>query len=200
MMSKADELEVEEVPTIKEPPIESPDDIVREISRRRVLAEYSADIPPERIQRLIEAPDRLETSDEFQKVAEGEGFTPSERILGWSKDLESPAHVRRGDVSTEIVTMAHEDLHRMTDPETLREMSASEPTNQLYEGITEYFSEKSVEDLHGHVAGECYPEQVAMAKALADDAGEDSLRAFYFRHELTDGLQKALERHAEGCV
>jgi hypothetical protein len=191
-MNQSDE--TDEVPKITEPLIESPDDIIREISRRRMLAEYSADIPPERIRLLIESPDQLEKPDEFQAAAATESFTPTETTLGWSKDLESPAHVRRGDVPREVATMVHEDLHRMTDPVTMREMSSSKPLNELYEGITEYFSERAVEDLHGHVPGECYPEQAELAKTLAEEAGDESLRAYYFRHELTDDLKKALNR------
>lgn len=193
-MNESDEQEVDEIPKITEPPIESPDDIIREISRRRMLAEYSSDIPSERLGSLFEVPDQLETPDEFQASAEAEGFTPKESTLGWSTNLESPAHVRRGEIPREIATMLHEDLHRMTDPETMREMSSSHSLNQLYEGITEYFTEKAVEDLHGHASGECYPEQAELAKAVADDAGEESIRAYYFRHELTDDLKTALNR------
>lgn len=193
-MNESDEQEVDEVPKITEPLIESPDDIIREISRRRMLAEYSTDIPPERIRSLIEAPDQLEKPDQFQGAAEAEGFTPQESTLGWSKNLESPAHVRRSDVPREVETMVHEDLHRLTDPETMREMSASKPLNDLYEGITEYFSERAVGDLQGHASGECYPEQAELAKTVADDIGEESLRAYYFRHELTPALSSAIEQ------
>ena len=196
-MNQSDEEEQDEVPPTTEPPIEDSDDIIREISRRRLLAEFSEDIPAERISSLIKSPDQIEKPDEFDDEAEAQGLKPAETILGWSTDLETPAHIRRGDVPREIATMMHEDLHRMTDPETLREMSAIPAMNELYEGITEYLAEKAVSDLNGHVSGECYPEQVELAKSVAAEAGDQSLRNYYFRHELTAELKRALDRHAE---
>jgi hypothetical protein len=56
---------------------------------------------------------------------------------------------------------------------------------------------KSHEVLHGHVSGECYPEQVALAKKLADGMGEQPLRDYYLRLKLTAALKKAFERQEE---
>ena len=66
-------------------------------------------------------------------------------MCGWSTKLESPAHVLKNDVPTEIATLIHEDTHRMTHQETLREMTATPERRALYEGITELFTQQTLD-------------------------------------------------------
>lgn len=173
--------------------LETLDDIPREIADRRLHAEFSDLIPPERSETLRERPDRIEKPDEFKESANKAGLEHTDGVLGWSTDLESPAHVLKGEVPKEITTLIHEDLHRLTHPETLKEMRATPALNNLYEGITEYLTEHAARNLHEYKSGECYPEQSRTAEKLAAEIGERNLRGFFFQHEMTEETQKALD-------
>lgn len=174
--------------------IETLDDIPREIAEKRLHSEYSDSIPSEKFEKLREIPDLLEKSDDFAETARDVGITHTEGVLGYSTRLEDPAHVLKGDVGKEIATLIHEDLHRMTHPETLREVHSSESLRDLYEGVTEHFTIRAADGLHGFKAGECYPEQVEAAEKLSTEVGDQALRDWFFKHEMTNELQKALDR------
>lgn len=174
--------------------LESLDDITREISDRRLQAEFADLVTPEKTDALINQPDRLEKPGEFESVARAAGVERTDGVLGWSTNLESPAHVRKGEVPQEIATLIHEDLHRLTAPETLHEMTSTPALRELYEGITEYLTNKATEGLHEYEAGECYPKQTEAANLLASEVGEDKLRVFFFKHELPGEIQAAIDR------
>lgn len=174
--------------------LESVDDIAREISDRRVCAEFKDVLPAERIEVLREIPDRLETSSAFRDSAERAGIKSTEGVLGWSTNLETPAHILKGDVPREVATLIHEDLHRLTHPETMRELRTTPELKDLYEGITEFLTERAGSDLHGHRSGECYPEQVREAQRLAEEIGETNLRKYYFQNEFREEVHRAIER------
>lgn len=174
--------------------LESLDDIVREISDRRVSAEFKDVLPADRIEVLREIPDRLETSSVFRDSAERAGIKRTEGVLGWSTNLETPAHILKGDVPREVSTVIHEDLHRLTHPETMRELTTTPALKDLYEGITEFLTERAVSDLHGHKSGECYPEQVREAQRLTEEIGETDLRKYYFQNEFGEEVRRAIER------
>jgi hypothetical protein len=174
--------------------LESLDDISRDIADQRLSATYSDVIPPERMDVLHEHPDRIETRDQFDRAAVEAGILDTDGVLGWSTDLESPAHVLKGDVAEEISTLVHEDLHRLTAPETMAQMTASPELRDLYEGVTEFLTEKAVDDLHEHQAGRCYPEEVELAGTLAEDVGEPALEKFYFEHDFADEVGAAIDR------
>lgn len=170
------------------------DDIPREITGRRLHSEFSNSVTPEKSEVLWNRPDHIETLEEFKKSGRKAGLENTDGVVGWSTDLESPAHVLKGDVPREIATLVHEDLHRVTHPETLREMNANPALRELYEGITEYFTERAVTGLHEHKSGQFYPEQAQAAAKLAREVGETNLRQYFFQHELTEEIEKAL-RH-----
>lgn len=181
--------------TLPERHIETLDDIPREIAEKRLQSEFSESIGHEKFGTLREIPDILEKPEDFAKSANDAGLKQIEGVLGYSTKLEDPAHVlKEGDVGKEIATLIHEDLHRLTHPETLREMRSSEEQRNLYEGVTEYFTSKAAENLHGFKPGEVYPEQVEAARQLASEVGEQSLRDWFFKHELSTELSQALER------
>lgn len=177
--------------------IESLDDITREIADRRLHLEFSEHISPEKAEALRETPDRIEKPEEFAEEARKAGIENSDGVVGFAKDLESPAHIRKDEVPKEIATGIHEDLHRLTHPETLREMTSHPATRELYEGITEYFTERAVEGLHEHRSGEAYPEQVRAAEKLAWEVGEGDLRKYFFQNEMSEELERALQRIRE---
>jgi hypothetical protein len=174
--------------------LETLDDIPREIADRRLYAQFSEFVTPQKSELLRNRPDRIEKSDEFRKSAHKAGLEQTDGVVGWSTDLESPAHVLKGEVPKEIATLMHEDLHRLTHPETLREMNASPALRELNEGITEYLTEHAAKNLHEHKSGEFYPEQVKAAEKLVAEVGETNLRKFFFQHELTEDIQQALDR------
>jgi hypothetical protein len=178
--------------------LESLDDIVREIADRRLQAEFPDSISADKSETLVRHSDRIEGPEEFKEAAHKVGLGRTEGVLGWSTDLESPAHVLKGEVPQEIATLMHEDLHRLTHPETLNEMTSSPALRDLYEGVTEYLTEHAASGLHGHPSGECYPEQVEMAKRLAAEVGEPSLRDFFFKHEMAGEVARAIERLRTG--
>lgn len=179
---------------LQERRLETLDDIPREIAARRLQLEFSDFISPEQSEILRKHQDRIEKPEAFKESARKAGLDHTEGVLGWSTDLESPAHVLKGEIPKEVTTLIHEDLHRFTHPETLKEMSASPALNEVYEGITEYLTEHAAEGLHEHKSGECYPEQVKAAEKLAAEVGETNLRKFFFQHELTEEVQSALDQ------
>lgn len=174
--------------------LEALDDISREIAERRLHAEYSDSILPEKFEKLREVPDLLEKPDDFIQNAREAGINSTEGVLGYSTQIEDPAHILKRDVGQEIATLIHEDLHRLTHPETLREVHSNESIRDLYEGVTEHFTIRAADGLHGFKAGECYPEQVEAAEKLSTEVGDQALRDWFFKHELTEELRQALER------
>lgn len=175
--------------------LETLDDIPREIAEKRMVSEFPESVSGEKLATLREIPDVFEKPEEFAKSANEAGLHETEGVLGYSTKLEDPAHILKdGDVGKEIATLIHEDLHRMTHPETLREMRESRDRRDLYEGVTEYLTEKAAEDLHSFQPGECYPEQVESARQLAAEVGDQALRDWFFKHELTNELRQALDR------
>ncbi len=185
--------EVKEAP-ITEHRIESLDDIVREIADRRLASEFRDSIPPERAEVVRVHPDRIEPTDEFEREARTAGIKETSGVLGWSTNLESPAHIMKNDVPTEIATLIHEDAHRMTHQETLREMTATPERRAIYEGITELFTQQAANGLHEYVPGECYPNEVGRAEELVTEVGEQKLRDYFFKHEMAKEVQRAIEQ------
>jgi hypothetical protein len=175
--------------------IESLDDITREIADRRIHAEFGESTDPERRELLREIPDRIENDEEFEKAAQAHGIDDTEGLRGFATRPEDPAHVRRmEDVATRIATEGHEDLHRLTHPETLRETSENRALKEFYEGLTEYLTGQAMEGLHEYQSGEVYPEQVESVRQLAEEVGEQSLRDWFFKHEVSEELQRALDQ------
>ena len=175
--------------------IESLDDITREISDRRLHAEFGESIDFERSRLLREVPDRIEKDEQFERSANVHGIDNTEGLRGFATRPEDPAHVRRSaDVAERIGTEIHEDLHRMTHPETLREASENPALKDFYEGITQYLTEQAAKGLHEHRTGEVYPEQVETVRQLAGEVGEQALRDWFFKHELSEELSRAIDR------
>jgi hypothetical protein len=177
--------------------LESLDDIPREIANRRLHAEFGADIAPERSELLRERPDLLERPEDFARTAKTAGLADSEGVLGWSTRPEDPAHVLKGDVGREIATLIHEDLHRATHPETLREIGSDPALGALYEGVTEHFTERAAVGLHGFQPGKVYPEEVETARRIAGEVGDGALRGWFFRNELGGEVAKTIRRLTE---
>jgi len=174
--------------------LETLDDFPREIADRRLHSEFGEWIEPEKSGIVRETPDILEQPEQFVESAKVAGVDDAEGVLGWSTKMEDPAHVLKGDVGREIATLIHEDLHRYTSPETLKEIYTDPALRDIYEGVTERFTEKASEGLYGFQPGEVYPNQVEAADTLASQVGEGALRDWYFRHEVADDLQRALDR------
>ena len=177
--------------------LETLDDIPREIADRRLLSEFGPWIAPEKSEIVRNTSDVLEKPEEFAESAKRAGLQDPEGVLGYSTKLEDPAHVLKSDVGMEIATLIHEDLHRFTSPETLKEIYADPELRQLYEGVTERFTEQAAQGLHGFQPGEIYPKQVEAAGQIASEVGDQALRDWYFRHEVAEDLQKALDRLGE---
>ena len=175
--------------------IETLDDIPREIAEKRIQNEFGSDVSADGLRALHESPDRIEKTGDFEKTAREAGLEHTEGVLGYSTRPEDPAHVLKGDVGREIATLIHEDLHRLTHPETLREVQSNPELHKLYEGATERFTERTAASLHGFQPGECYPEQVKNAEKLATEVGDQSVRDWFFKHELSEELSQALERN-----
>ena len=173
--------------------IESLDDITRELADRRLHTEYGEHIAPVKSEVLRAKPDVVEKPEEFVKKAREANLDP-EGVLGFSTKLEVPGHILKGDVGQEIATMIHEDLHRLTAPETLREMSANDARHDLYEGVTEHFTECASKGLYRFEPGQVCPKKVEEAERLGAEVGDKALRDWYFHHEVTEELQKALDR------
>jgi hypothetical protein len=181
--------------------LESLDDITREIADRRLHADFSESISGDKAEILRNIPDHIEDPEAFSKAAKDAGVEDTKGILGWSTDLETSAHILRGEVPREVATLVHEDLHRLTHPETLSETAGDPVLRELYEGVTEYLTQHAVEDLHGRQPHEAYPEQTAVAAELAGEVGDEAIKAWYFRHEVSDELRQALSRlQGETCA
>ena len=178
--------------------IENLDDITRQLADRRIKAEFSESIPAGRMEILQAHPDLIEKPDKFKEEALKVGYTNKqiETLLGYSSPThpELSGHILKNEMPTEISTVIHEDLHRVGSPETFREMKADPALNEVYEGITEYFTQKAAEGLHGYQPGRCYPEGVQQAERIALEAGDPALRKFFFQHEMTEEVGKAIEK------
>lgn len=175
--------------------IESLDDITREIADRRIHAEFGESTDPERSELLREIPDRIENDEEFERAAHAHGIDDTEGLRGFATRPEDPAHVRRmEDVATRIATEGHEDLHRLTHPETLQETSENPALKEFYEGVTEYLTQSAMDGVHEYRPGDVYPEQVENARKLADEVGDQALRDWFFKHELSEEISRALDR------
>jgi hypothetical protein len=98
------------------------------------------------------------------------------------------------DMAVRIATNGHEDFHRLTHPETLLEAAENPALKEFYEGLTEYFTQQAMEGLHEYKPGEVYPEHVETVRQLASEVGEQSLRDWFFKHELSEELSRALDR------
>lgn len=174
--------------------LETLDDIPREIADRRLHVEFGEHIAPDKSEALRTHPDRIENPEAFQEAAEKAGLKNTEGVLGWATNLETPAHVLKGAVPDEVAALIHEDLHRYTSPETLKEIHADPELKDLYEGVTERFTEQATEGLQGFEPGKIYPEQVEAARQVASEVGDNALRDWYFRHEVAEDLQRAVDR------
>ena len=174
--------------------IETLDDIPREIAEKRVQGEFGGDVSADGLRAVRESPDRIENPEDFEDFAREVGLENTEGVLGFSTHPEDPAHVLKGDVGREIATLIHEDLHRLTHPETLRETRSNPELHNLYEGATERFTERAAAGLDGFEPGECYPEQVKAAGQLAAEVGDQAVRDWFFKHELSEELSGALDR------
>jgi hypothetical protein len=179
---------------LEERRLETLDDIPREIADRRLHAEFSEFISPEQSEILRKRQDRIEKPEDFKQSAKNAGLDHAESVLGWSTKLEAPAHVLKNEVPKEIATLVHEDLHRLTDETTVKELTSSQPLIELYEGLTEYFTEKAVTGLHKHQSGECYPDEVRQAGDLVNEVGETKVREFFFKHEMHEDVLGAIQR------
>jgi hypothetical protein len=168
-------------------------DIVSEISDRRFDAAFGEDVSLEAREKIQEHPDRIESWEDFDEAARRAGVFDPEAILGFSTRPEEPAHIREGSVPVEVATKIHEDIHRSTHPETLHEMSATAELLGLYEGLTEYFTQKGVEHLHGN-AEAAYPQELVRAERLAGEVGDEELRGYFFRHEFSEEIEEAIRR------
>jgi hypothetical protein len=175
--------------------IESLDDITREIADRRLHSEFGEHIDPERSRLIREVPDRFENDAEFERSARAHGIHNTEGLLGYMFRPEDPAHILRSkNMAERIATTRHEDFHRETHPETLRDVAENAPLKEFYEGVAEYFTQQAMEGLHEYTPGEVYPEQVEQARQLASEVGEQALRDWFFKHELSEELSQAIER------
>ena len=183
----------ESVPSAR--PLESLDDIPREIAERRLQSEFSESIAPEQIKLLHEAPDMIENPEDFEKSALAAGIEDTDGLRGFATRPEDPAHVLRlEDVARRIETETHEDLHRLTHPELLKEANQNPALKEFYEGVTQFMTEQAMEGLPDYRPGEIYPEQTEAARQLSDEVGEQAVRDLYFKHELNDELRRALDR------
>lgn len=173
--------------------LRSLEDIVSQIADRRFEAALGGDVSPEATKQMREHPDVFDSREDFDEVAKNAGINDPEPVLGFSSRPEEPAHIKEGPVPVEIATKIHEDIHRSTHPETLREMSSTPELRGLYEGLTEYFTQKGVENLHGNVEA-AYPQELAQAENLVSEAGEDELKGYLFRHEFSEEIIEAIRR------
>ena len=174
--------------------IRCPDDIVREIADRRFEAAFGSDVPQAVKAEIRENHDKIEKAEDFEKSANQAGISTPENVLGFVERADEPAHIRDGPVPVEIATKIHEDIHRATHPETMKEMTASPEIQRLYEGITEYLTQKAAEDMHGNASDFAYESEVRDAESLSTEVGEPKLQAYLFRHESTSEIEQALDR------
>lgn len=193
---KAEAFERAEIPR-RPDEIRCPEDIVREIADRRFEAAFGPEVPPYVREDIRENTDQIEQSEDFEESAKQAGISAPESVLGFVEKPNEPAHIRDGPVPVEVATKIHEDLHRATHPETMKEMTSSPEMRELYEGITEYLTQKGLEDLHGNASDCCYQSEVAEAEKLADEVGDSKLQGYIFRNEMADEVERAIQRLAD---
>jgi hypothetical protein len=178
--------------------LESLDDITREIADRRLEQRFRNEVPPEKWGQLVEKPSLIEDQASFNHSATEAGFKDTEGLLGYATRPEDPAHVLKTDLPERITTLEHENLHRLTAPELLREAGDDPELRRVYEGVTEYLAQQASEGLHEFEAGRVYPEEVEDARHLAAEVGDDTLRNWYFQHRGDQEIREALQRLGVG--
>lgn len=183
---------------LEERKLESLDDITRELTERRLHKEFAEYFTPEHMEHLRKTPDAIERPEDFEWSAKLAGIKDTEGLRGFATRLEDPAHVlRMEDVAQRIATEGHEDLHRLTHPELLQETRENPALDRFYEGVTQYLTEEAMEDLYEFKKGEVYPSQVEQVRQVASEVGDEALKKWYFRNEVSEELEKALKRLEE---
>lgn len=183
---------------LEERKLQSLDDITRELTERRLYKEFGEYISPEQIALLRKFPDAIERPEDFDWSAKCAGIKETEGLRGFATRPEDPAHVlRMKDVAQRIATEGHEDLHRLTHPELLQETRENPTLDKFYEGVTQYLTEEAMEDLYEHKKGEIYPKQVEQVRQIAGEVGDEALKKWYFRNEVSEELDQALKRLEE---
>lgn len=174
--------------------LESLDDITREIADRRLERTFQGDVPPQRLSMLAEKPSVIEERETFESAAHQVGIEDIRGLQGFATQPEDPAHVLKMDMPERIATLEHENLHRLTAPELLREAAHDPELRRLYEGVTEHLAQQASQGLHEYQPGQVYPEAVEDARQFADEVGEDRLRQWYFEHQADPEIQEAIKR------
>lgn len=147
-------------------------------------------VPPERIEAMRELPTAYEDRQTFESrylEKAGGASGPDERVLGYSRGLEEPAHVATDNLEF-VRTTYHERLHQMAHPGIEQELGS-----RLDEGITEDLAIEVAGEASIHEGYESYPHECAVAHELRERCGADAIERAYFEGD-TQELRQCLDR------
>lgn len=161
-------------------------DVQGEVSRR-LTEKYGSLVPPERLQKLKDLPPVFEKRHEFDqsyKRAGGE-ISHKSQTTGFvnANGLESPHVVRGQEMASLGVSVAHEDLHLLSDPRSKEALGRN-----MYEGVTEHFAQDILnitpETLASADQNSAYVRETASAKRLCGTVGREVVENAYFKGEI----------------
>ena len=169
--------------------LESLNDIAGEIADRRIEQTFGDLVSPEKKPLLHNLPNEQESESAFaNRYEERAGTSLPEGVVGYSTHLGEAGHVLKQEVPDTVTTEIHESLHRLEDPHTTAELNRS-----LNEGITEHLTQRAAVGLEGARNDAFYPDETARARDFVAQCGEGAVEEYYFNHNMTDALRKALE-------
>jgi len=160
-------------------------------SLANALAEkYQLVVPSSRIEMMLSLPTEFEDRERFDQALTPAGGEPKEgeRVLGYSRFDTEPAHVAVDHLEIPK-TIAHERLHQLSDPRSLKELGQS-----LYEGVTEDLAIVAIGAESPITANRCYPVERAIAREMRDLAGSDAVEQAYFLGDSTELRRRLDER------
>ena len=143
---------------------------------------YRHFVPEERIAAMRELPTVFENRGEFvnayERVSE---TTPEKNVSGFSRGLESKAHVSIDSLSDVSEITMHERIHQASHSDAERILGTP-----MYEGITQDLTIEQIErePEPGELTG--YPEERRAAHLLREVCGDPAIENAYFRGNASD--------------
>ncbi len=158
----------------------------------RISEKYGHIIGPDRIRAMKDLPSVLESQESLEH-AFGASSVDQGTVLGFSRGLESPAHILREQPEVNV-TLHHERMHQAAHPNARAELG-----EQLDEGMTEKFALDTLSIRESELALPAYSRELEVARALDVECGTDAAEKAYFEgdaNELRTCLEEKLGRGA----
>lgn len=161
------------------------------------LAEkFAGKVPESRIAAMRELPTSFDSPEQFRQAYKAAaGREPGEDVLGFSKGLEIPAHVRTDDLSVVPEAVIHERTHQLADPSSDRLLG-----KDLDEGVTERYALETANLNPEFWPQRGYEQESRSATEIEDALGRDAIESAYLNGDaslLAERLENRLNELPE---